>query len=165
MQFAINRRWLTTKKFYIIGSIVLLLLLTVFLVNMVVTPKKQVFYKTPQEAISAYKEKDSPYEYNILDQLEINQKTLIFVTVVMESSDDRAFTALTLNHENEGYYVIKQIPSVSLKSTGKVTVKFDFENHKINCQIGQLNDSTENPADLFQGMKEYNDHIFFSYQS
>lgn len=69
-------------------------------------------------------------------------------------------------HHDTGFYITKSIPYYDLENNSftKISGDFTFENKKVRYQVGRINDLSQDFTEEFKEMKEYNDHVFLSYQ-
>lgn len=166
------------KRFYLI----ILLFILFFILGLIYFQSRGLipddnlnYYGKSQEAISACFNKDNGFDsYSIIHQEQVNENELLFVEAVTTASEMstnaetkmKVFTAAVLHHDTKGFYVTRSIPCYDLDHNpfAKISGDFTFENKKVRYQVGRINDLSQDFTEEFKQMKEYNDHVFLSYQ-
>ncbi|MBW7572838.1 hypothetical protein [Caproiciproducens faecalis] len=169
---------LIMKRFYLI----LLLFVLFFILGLIYFQSSRLIpddnlnhYGKPQDALSACFNKDTGFDsYSIIHQEQVNENELLFIEAVAIASEMstnagtkmKVFTAAVLHHDTKGFYVTKSIPCYDLENNSftKISGDFTFKNKKVRYHVGRINDLSQDFTEEFKEMKEYNDHVFLSYQ-
>ena len=166
------------KRFYLIVPLFILFFifgLIYFQNNRLIPDYNLYYYGKPQDALSAYFDKDNGFDsYLIINQEQVSGNELLFIEAVAIASEMstnaetkmKVFTAAVLHHDTKGFYITKSIPYYDLENNSftKISGDFTFENKKVRYQVGRINDLSQDFTEEFKEMKEYKDHVFLSYQ-
>ncbi|MBE6831397.1 MAG: hypothetical protein E7519_14435 [Ruminococcaceae bacterium] len=169
---------LIMKRFYLIVSLFILFFifgLIYFQSNRLIPDDNLYYYGKPQDALSAYFDKGNGFDsYLIINQEQVNGNELLFIEAVAKASGMntnseskiKVFTAAILHRDTNGFYITRSIPCYRLDNNPftKTSGNFTFENKKVRYQVGRINDLSQDFTEEFKEMKEYNDHVFLSYQ-